>query len=216
MLTCVRNILMGTRFVENYGEMLVTNLRTKDTATVVFKPNSGGGFFGGGKATSTNEVVATIRPSDPTESPRILRGRWDSMLIHETAPGGPSIVWKAAPVPNDHLEYFGFTEFAITLNDLPAWLTPHLPPSDSRHRPDQRLLEYAQLDEAEEEKQRIEQMQRELRTAMEGSGRSWEPTWFHFTPPSAEDPEGAWRIKDSTHYWHCRQQRRWPELPPLW
>uniref|UniRef100_A0A8C4IFZ8 Oxysterol-binding protein n=1 Tax=Dicentrarchus labrax TaxID=13489 RepID=A0A8C4IFZ8_DICLA len=42
------------------------------------------------------------------------------------------------PQPKDHLVYYGFSTFAMELNELTPDLKPLLPPSDSRLRPDQR------------------------------------------------------------------------------
>lgn len=58
--------------------------------------------------------------------------------------------------------YF-FSELALTLNepdDSPA-------PTDSRHRPDQRLMENGKWDEANVEKQRLEEKQRAVRRRRE-------------------------------------------------
>lgn len=218
VVTCVRNILMGNKWVEHYGDMVMKNVRTGDTATIVFKSNSTG-FFSSSNAI-TNEVYATITPSrsgpESTRSPVNLRGRWDSMLCEECPNGETKLIWQAAPVPNDHLEYFSFAEFAISLNDLPGWLKPHLPHTDSRMRPDQRLLEEGRLDEAEALKQQIEQRQRDYRAELERDGERWEPAWFAFDPPTKEDPDGTWKIKSPTTYWECRQGKKWPELRPLW
>lgn len=41
-------------------------------------------------------------------------------------------------MPVDHEQYFGFTKFAIELNELDPSLEPLLPPTDTRLRPDQR------------------------------------------------------------------------------
>lgn len=43
------------------------------------------------------------------------------------------------PMPVDQEQYYGFTQFAVELNELDLALRPLLPPSDTRFRPDQRL-----------------------------------------------------------------------------
>jgi hypothetical protein len=219
VVTCVRNIFMGNKWVEHYGEMTMRNLRTGDLAKISFKPNSSG-FFST-NTTLTNEVLATVTPSkngpESQRDPISLRGRWDSVICRENGDDDDLLIWQAALMPNDHTEYFGFAEFAIGLNDLPDWLQPHLPLTDSRLRPDQRLLENSRLEEAETLKQEVEQRQREARILLEQQGKKWEPVWFKFEPPTKEDPEGAWRIKDPSEYWECRRQGRWPvDIKPLW
>lgn len=42
------------------------------------------------------------------------------------------------PMPEDQEQYYGFTQFAVELNELDATLRPLLPPTDTRFRPDQR------------------------------------------------------------------------------
>lgn len=44
----------------------------------------------------------------------------------------------ADAMPLDHEQYYGFTKFAIELNELDASLKPLLPPTDTRLRVDQR------------------------------------------------------------------------------
>lgn len=44
----------------------------------------------------------------------------------------------ADPQPKDDVLYYGFSTFAMELNELPPELKPLLPPTDSRLRPDQR------------------------------------------------------------------------------
>lgn len=41
-------------------------------------------------------------------------------------------------MPVNHEQYYGFTKFAIELNELDPSLTPLLPPTDTRRRVDQR------------------------------------------------------------------------------
>lgn len=42
------------------------------------------------------------------------------------------------PMPEGNEQYYGFTQFAIELNELEETLKPLLPSSDTRFRPDQR------------------------------------------------------------------------------
>ena len=82
VITCIRNLLSGNEWVENYGDMMMRNERTGDTAKIIFKSN-GSSFFSS-NVTISNEVLATILPSrcgsEAHLEPIILRGRWDSML----------------------------------------------------------------------------------------------------------------------------------------
>src|SRR5690606_24304971 len=117
--------------------------------------------------------------------------------------------------PN-HERYYGFTEFSMMLNELPKGLENKLPKTDTRFRPDQSLFEHGKVEEADREKLRIEQQQRERRKAMEASGTPWEARWFEKKPdPYTEDPEGqTWRYKGG--YWETRETGNWNEKLYLW
>lgn len=45
-------------------------------------------------------------------------------------------------MPENYELYYGFTRFAIELNELDPEMAKHLPKTDTRFRPDQRLLFY--------------------------------------------------------------------------
>jgi hypothetical protein len=44
-------------------------------------------------------------------------------------------------LPENSKQYYGFTRFAIELNELDDELRKQLPPTDTRFRPDQRFVE---------------------------------------------------------------------------
>ncbi len=59
--------------------------------------------------------------------------------------------------------YYNFTELACQLNEMEEGLAP----TDSRKRPDQRLMEEGKWDEANDEKLRLEEKQRAARRQRE-------------------------------------------------
>lgn len=61
-------------------------------------------------------------------------------------------------------EYYNFTLFTMKLNELTPDIENHLPRTDSRFRLDVRKLEEGDLDAAANEKQRLEEKQREARS----------------------------------------------------
>ena len=63
----------------------------------------------------------------------------------------------------DPEKYYGFSQFAIQLNEVTQLERDFLPTSDSRLRPDQIALEMGNIDEAEATKIRVEEKQREKR-----------------------------------------------------
>lgn len=42
------------------------------------------------------------------------------------------------PMPKGYEQYYGFTQFALELNEMDPFSKPLLPPTDTRFRPDQR------------------------------------------------------------------------------
>lgn len=67
---------------------------------------------------------------------------------------------------DDSEKYYNFTELACQLNELEEGIAP----TDSRFRPDQRLMENGHWDEANAEKLRLEEKQRACRRAREHEG----------------------------------------------
>jgi hypothetical protein len=101
-------------------------------------------------------------------------------------------------------EYYGFTSFGVTLNEITSDIEGKLPPTDSRYRPDVRSLEEGDLDVAEEQKNRVEEMQRERRRR----GADRQPRWF-------KQVGEEWIYVGG--YWEARE-RGWNnvEIAPLW
>ena len=62
------------------------------------------------------------------------------------------------------IQYYHFTTFAMALNEFPpSGELSKMCPTDSRLRPDMRLMEEGHIDRASEEKTRLEEKQREAR-----------------------------------------------------
>ena len=61
-------------------------------------------------------------------------------------------------MPAESEEHYGFSHFAIELNELLEGQRDELPCTDCRFRPDQRLLEDGHVQDAESEKRRVEQV----------------------------------------------------------
>ena len=78
----------------------------------------------------------------------------------------------------------------------------------SRWRPDQRLLETGELDRAEDEKKRIESIQRQAAAKRNEAGLKYEPRFFV--------QEGE-TYKTRKNYWEERDRREyWTNVVPLW
>ncbi len=81
-------------------------------------------------------------------------------------------MWVAnEPVPDSERQY-GYTKFSMTLNEPDRSVTC---PTDSRLRPDQRLLENGLVEEAGNEKYRLEEKQRAARKRREADRETYKP-----------------------------------------
>ena len=79
-----------------------------------------------------------------------------------------------------------------------------LPRTDTRFRPDQRLYENGRVDEADKEKERLEQKQRDTRKELEAQGEKWNPQWFQLTKDTTSTTGQSWVYKGG--YWESRGQ----------
>ncbi|RVE43342.1 hypothetical protein evm_012013 [Chilo suppressalis] len=87
-------------------------------------------------------------------------------------------LWEARPRPTNSAQYYQFTEFAMSLNELERDMKGQLCPTDSRLRPDVRLLEQGDIDGAAAEKTRLEEKQRTARKLLKKNADGWQPRWF--------------------------------------
>lgn len=169
----MRNLLAGTKYLEHVGEMNVTNLTTKETLVVQFKEGS---MFGG--VANRNHIEGTVYDANNSKVGS-MKGRWDEGVSRVMPNGKPELLWQAAKLPPNAQDYYGFTYFAISLNEITDDIRNILPPTDSRLRPDQRALEEGDADSAEKKKHVLETSQRERRKVMEDNGTTHTPQWFH-------------------------------------
>lgn len=176
----MRNLLAGNKYLEHVGELTVTNANTGAKAVIEFKE---GGMFGG--SGSRNGVAGQVY-DDSGKKVTSLKGKWSDDFSREDGDKSQKL-WEAVEMPPKAEDYYGFTYFAMSLNEITDDVKPYLPPTDTRFRPDQRAFEEGKVDQAEELKQTLETKQRERRKEMESSGDQFKPRWFH--KEDGEDPE---------------------------
>uniref|UniRef100_A0A8C5FLN0 Oxysterol-binding protein n=1 Tax=Gadus morhua TaxID=8049 RepID=A0A8C5FLN0_GADMO len=200
--SCIHNILSGQRWIEHYGEMTVRNLNSDGCQCKVT-------FVKAKSWSSTvNEIEGVVTDADGRVVHSIF-GKWHDSL-YQGDPPMSTCIWRANPMPLAHEQYYGFTKFAVELNELAPDLRALLPPTDTRFRPDQRMLEEGNVDGAEEQKQRLEQLQRERRQVLQDNNLTHKPRFFR------KSKDDTW-VTDNT-YW---EQRRDPgfskmDFAPLW
>ena len=70
---------------------------------------------------------------------RHLYGHWQTGL-YSGDDGTEKNIWTAKPIPLQTDDYYGFSQFAIELNEMETWNPSTLPSTDCRFRPDQRYV----------------------------------------------------------------------------
>ncbi|KAL8165316.1 UNVERIFIED_CONTAM: Oxysterol-binding protein- protein 3 [Gekko kuhli] len=174
--SCIHNILSGQRWIEHYGEIIIKNLNDHTCQCKLT-------FI---KAKYWNHIVHEIEGSVLDKNGKIVHrlfGKWHESIYCGT-PSSPTCIWRANPMPKDYEKWYGFTQFALELNELDPVTRPMLPSTDTRFRPDQRFLEEGNTEGAEEQKQRIEQLQRDRRKVLEENNIEHQPRFFR---KSADD-----------------------------
>ncbi|TMS06645.1 Oxysterol-binding protein-related protein 6 [Larimichthys crocea] len=168
--TCVHNILSGRRWIEHYGEITIRN--TKSSACLCKLTFVKGNYW----SSNVNEVQGFVMDQEGKVIHRLF-GKWHEGLYCGVPPSA-KCVWRPGSMPTDYELYYGFTRFAIELNELCPELKDVLPRTDARFRPDQRHLEEGNLEMASSEKQRIEDLQRTRRKWKEENDVKQEPRFF--------------------------------------
>ncbi|XP_055236286.1 oxysterol-binding protein-related protein 6 isoform X9 [Gorilla gorilla gorilla] len=204
--TCIHNILSGRRWIEHYGEVTIRNTKSsvcicKLTFVKVNYWNS-----------NMNEVQGVVIDQEGKAVHRLF-GKWHEGLYCGVAPSAKCI-WRPGSMPTNYELYYGFTRFAIELNELDPVLKDLLPPTDARFRPDQRFLEEGNLEAAASEKQRVEELQRSRRRYMEENNLEHIPKFFKKVIDANQ--REAWVSNDT--YWELRKDPGFSKVdsPVLW
>jgi hypothetical protein len=122
---------------------------------------------------------------------------------------------------------YNFTELAVQLNEPEEGVAP----TDSRLRPDQRLMEQTKWDEANKEKLRLEEKQRsnrmKKRESIQSTAVDTNENSDEHQAPQMEDHIPAWfkRTVDpytnqmvylcNDEYWDCKERKDWSRCPDL-
>uniref|UniRef100_H2VB98 Oxysterol-binding protein-related protein 3 n=1 Tax=Takifugu rubripes TaxID=31033 RepID=H2VB98_TAKRU len=198
--SCIHNILSGQRWIEHYGEMAIKNINSDNCQCKI--------TFVKVRSSSVNEIEGVVTDSKGKVVHSIF-GKWHESVFQGDPPTAMCI-WRANPMPSDQEQYYGFTQFAMELNELEPSLRLRLPPTDTRFRPDQRFLEEGNVDGAEEQKQRIEQLQRERRKVLQDNNMTHKPRFFK------KSNNDTW-VSNNT-YWDLRREPGFSKIdfPVLW
>lgn len=191
--TCVHNILSGRRWIEHYGEITIRN--TKSSACLCKLTFVKGNYW----SSNVNEVQGFVMDQEGKVIHRLF-GKWHEGLYCGVPPSA-KCVWRPGSMPTDYELYYGFTRFAIELNELCPELKDALPRTDARFRPDQRFLEEGNVEMAASEKQRIEDLQRVRRKRNEDNNIKQETRFFK----KVVDANHRERWVSNNTYWELRR-----------
>lgn len=196
----MRNLIAGNRYLEHVGPMSITST-TGYRCDLDFKE---GGFWG----STLNHVAGTIHAPDSKTTSK-LEGTWHEGLSQHLDSAGShlKVLWRPHPFPPFADQYYGFSAFTITLNEVTPDLVGVLPPTDSRLRPDQCAMEEGRIDDADQLKIQLEEGQRARKRARDAAGEEWTPQWFE------QDADGEWKYKGG--YWEARKAGKWGPVT-LW
>lgn len=203
----VYNLILGTMDIQHHGEMTGKNFKTGDTVTLNLNDC---GTFAKHPSQANGKVIDRDGKLRYT-----LKGDWknDPCLI-ATPPNGPDIeLVRKKPNPDNFIQNYRFTNFAINANHVWKDLLYEICPTDCRLRPDTRALEYGDEDMAEAEKKRLEQKQREKRKERESKREHWDPKWFR-AEYDIDSSEQVYKYKGN--YWESRKKRDWPNIESLY
>jgi len=191
--TCIHNLFGGSdRWVDLYGTSTIVDDRGLSCKLDFVKAS----YW----SNKRHELYGTVTDQNGKVAQHLF-GRWSEALYCGKAPSSKCI-WRPAMLPADADLYYGFSRFAMELNELLEGEKGLLPATDTRFRPDQRLLEEGRIPEAESAKLRLEQRQRERRARNEeAGGREHHPRWF----AKESSGEGGERWHFTGDYWRQRE-----------
>ncbi|XP_066542494.1 oxysterol-binding protein-related protein 6 isoform X3 [Hoplias malabaricus] len=201
--TCVHNILSGRRWIEHYGEITIRN--TKSSSCICKLTFIKGNYW----SSSVNEVQGFVMDQEGKVVHRLF-GKWHEGLYCGIPPSAKCI-WRPGSMPTDYELYYGFTRFAIELNELCPEMRDLLPSTDARFRPDQRYLEEGKVELAAAEKQRIEDLQRARRKWHEENNTKHQPHFFK----KVVDSNQRERWVSNNTYWELRKDPGFQKMENL-
>ena len=195
-----RNLIIGTIDIDVEGKFEVTN-EMGDICEVDMIPSTSGQKGNlHGKIKDINGDVKLL-----------LEGNWtDNIYIINNETKEKTIIWRI--IPSKGKEDFYYQPYTFDLNNLTEEMKKALPPTDSRFRPDQRLMEYQEIDKAGDEKHRLEEEQRARAKQYKKAGFIPKPLYFDET---YDDLTGELIYKYKGNYWDMRNNHQFENLPKI-
>uniref|UniRef100_A0A5S6QMY4 Oxysterol-binding protein n=1 Tax=Trichuris muris TaxID=70415 RepID=A0A5S6QMY4_TRIMR len=225
--TVVHNIIVGKLWIDNYGEMTIEEKKHGVKCHLKYIPYS---YF---SKETPRRVTGVVTDKEGTVH-WMLKGTWDAYMecakvvgqstkhssdksVFETLT--PKLIWKSNRPLVGSEAFYNLTLFAVQLNEPEAGVAP----TDSRNRPDQRLMEEGKFDEANEEKMRLEEKQRAVRKRQEQEAEQWmiegkpykgyQPLWF---VKQKDRWTGSVIHKFNNRYWENKEKQDWSLCPDIY
>ncbi|GJQ81348.1 Osbp [Trypoxylus dichotomus] len=224
--TTVHNIIVGKLWVDQHGDMEIIGRGTTSglKCHLKFIPYS---YF----SKESQRRVKGVVMDNSGKVNWIINGTWDDKVeickvtgvsgsetnpIYET--NSPIVAWSRKLPNPDSQKYYNFTLLACQMNEPEEGVAP----TDSRLRPDQRLMENQMWDEANSEKVRLEEKQRAVRRQREAEAeqaaqtgqpfKQYEPIWFKQVK---DEDTGGVIHKYTGKYWECKNKQDWSMCPDI-
>ena len=195
-----RNLIIGTIDIDVEGKFEVTNEQGDSCEVDMIPSTSGQKGNLHGKIKDINGDIKFL-----------LEGNWlDNIYIINNETKEKTIIWRI--IPSKDKEDFYFQPYTFDLNNLTEEMKKALPPTDSRFRPDQRLMEYQDIDKAGDEKHRLEEEQRARAKQYKKDGFIPKPLYFEET---YDDLTGELIYKYKGNYWDMRYDHQFDNLPKI-
>lgn len=194
--TSVHNLIIGKLYIEQSGEVTITGEGKASGWKCVLSYQTHSFFSKDGR-----KVKGTV--TDPRGRVEMtLTARWDEKMEMTRSSGASTVIWRKRPPPTDSHLYYNFTTFASQLNEPEEGVAP----TDSRHRPDQRMMENGDWDGSNREKFRLEELQRERRR----TNQDIKPVWFS---RRRDEITGENVFKYTSDYWKSKSASDWKQSP---
>ncbi|KAK2706338.1 oxysterol-binding protein 1-like [Artemia franciscana] len=201
------NIFYGKLWIDHYGKLEIMNHKTGEKCLLKFEQHKYRSQLEGKQV--TGRVFNT-----KDEAVWSLNGTWDKKFEAENVAKEPfnqkkHVLWSAKFPPKEAEKYYNFSEFACQMNEIEDGVAP----TDSRNRPDQRLMEETHWDEATMKKFWLEDRQRKIRKQREvESWPEYEPVWFK----KKMDPvTNSLMYFYKGGYWECKGNKDWTICPKI-
>jgi hypothetical protein len=125
----MHNLIIGEPYIDIDGKAEVLNHTTSEKCLLEFKQRKWGGR-------NAFEVEGTIFSASGQKVWK-LSGKWNEGIeIKNIQSGEVKTIWRMTKRPEQWTYLYYFTEYALQLNFLTPEIKEHLPPTDTRLRPD--------------------------------------------------------------------------------